>query len=123
MPHPPSLSLLCPLQEKLQTLFLAPPNPPPPPPPPTITTITTHRGLCSRVSNGDSDSKTTDVENCESVQCENVNSMADWKEVDRVCKVVDELFALDPNMEAILDECGSFLTMIGCPSGGTVPPR
>ncbi|GMQ01681.1 hypothetical protein CsSME_00048237 [Camellia sinensis var. sinensis] len=110
MSHPPPLSLLCPLQEKLQTFFLAPPNPPPspssppPPPPPTTTTITTHRGLCSRVSNGDSDSETTDVENCESVQCENVNSMADWKEVDRVCKVVDELFALDQNMEAVLDE-------------------
>ncbi|THG06651.1 hypothetical protein TEA_005274 [Camellia sinensis var. sinensis] len=118
MSHPPPLSLLCPLQEKLQTFFLAPPNPPPspssppPPPPPTTTTITTHRGLCSRVSNGDSDSETTDVENCESVQCENVNSMADWKEVDRVCKVVDELFALDQNMEAVLDECGLFLTMI-----------
>ncbi|KAL7228063.1 hypothetical protein ACSBR1_022856 [Camellia fascicularis] len=103
MPHPPPLSLLRPLQEKLQTLFLAPPNPPPPP------TITTNRGLCSRVSNGDSDSETADVENCEGVQCENINSMADWKEVDRVCKVVDELFALDRNMEAVLDECGVIL--------------
>ncbi|KAL7168748.1 hypothetical protein ACSBR2_033898 [Camellia fascicularis] len=105
MPHPPPLSLLRPLQEKLKTLFLAPPNPPPPPPP----TITTNRALCSRVSNGDSDSETADVENCEGVQCENVNSMADWKEVDRVCKVVDELLALDRNMEAVLDECGVVL--------------
>ncbi|XP_061342738.1 pentatricopeptide repeat-containing protein At3g62470, mitochondrial-like [Gastrolobium bilobum] len=33
-------------------------------------------------------------------------SCADPDEVDRVCKVIDELFALDRNMEAVLDECG-----------------
>uniref|UniRef100_A0A2P2PPZ4 Uncharacterized protein MANES_01G227300 n=1 Tax=Rhizophora mucronata TaxID=61149 RepID=A0A2P2PPZ4_RHIMU len=27
-------------------------------------------------------------------------------EVDRVCKLIDELFALDRNLEAVLDECG-----------------
>ncbi|RDX61930.1 Pentatricopeptide repeat-containing protein, mitochondrial, partial [Mucuna pruriens] len=32
-------------------------------------------------------------------------SCADPEEVDRVCKVIDELFALDRNMEAVLDEC------------------
>ncbi|EYU34840.1 hypothetical protein MIMGU_mgv1a020211mg, partial [Erythranthe guttata] len=31
---------------------------------------------------------------------------ADLKEVERVCKVIDEMFALDRNMEAVLDECG-----------------
>ncbi|GMH30851.1 hypothetical protein Nepgr_032694 [Nepenthes gracilis] len=35
---------------------------------------------------------------------------ADVKEVDRVCKVIEELFALDHNMEAVLDECGIHLT-------------
>ena len=34
-----------------------------------------------------------------------VNSGADPEEVSRVCKVIDELFALDRNMEAVLDEC------------------
>ncbi|KAK6937301.1 Pentatricopeptide repeat [Dillenia turbinata] len=35
-----------------------------------------------------------------------VKSSADPKEVDRVYKVIDELFALDRNMEAVLDQCG-----------------
>ncbi|KAF8006662.1 hypothetical protein BT93_K0847 [Corymbia citriodora subsp. variegata] len=35
---------------------------------------------------------------------------ADRGEVDRVCKVIDELFALDRNMEAVLDECGVILS-------------
>lgn len=35
-----------------------------------------------------------------------VKSAADPEEVERVCKVVHELFALDRNMEAVLDECG-----------------
>lgn len=35
-----------------------------------------------------------------------VSSSADPEEVVRVCKVIDELFALDRNMEAVLDECG-----------------
>lgn len=30
----------------------------------------------------------------------------DLKELESVCKVIDELFALDRNMEAVLDECG-----------------
>ncbi|KAF4363768.1 hypothetical protein F8388_000433 [Cannabis sativa] len=33
-----------------------------------------------------------------------VESSADPMEVDRVCKVIDELFELDRNMEAVLDE-------------------
>lgn len=37
---------------------------------------------------------------------ESVKSRADPNEVDRVCKVIDELFTLDRNMEAVLDESG-----------------
>lgn len=33
-------------------------------------------------------------------------STADPREIERVCKVIDELFSLDRNMEAVLDECG-----------------
>ncbi|KAK6941077.1 Pentatricopeptide repeat [Dillenia turbinata] len=35
-----------------------------------------------------------------------VKSSADPMEVDRVYKVIDELFALDRSMEAVLDQCG-----------------
>ena len=38
------------------------------------------------------------------------SSSADPKEVDRVCKVIDELFELDRNMEAVLDDCGICLS-------------
>ncbi|ONH94120.1 hypothetical protein PRUPE_8G271400 [Prunus persica] len=38
------------------------------------------------------------------------SSSGDPEEVDRVCKVIDELFALDRNMEAVLDECGIHLS-------------
>lgn len=31
---------------------------------------------------------------------------ADQEEVERVCEVIDETFAVDRNMEAVLDECG-----------------
>ncbi|KAL2934868.1 hypothetical protein RDABS01_017987 [Bienertia sinuspersici] len=37
-------------------------------------------------------------------------SSADPEEVGRVAKVIEELFALDRNMEAVLDECGINLT-------------
>ena len=37
---------------------------------------------------------------------ESGNQCADPVEVERVCKVIDELFALDRNMEVVLDECG-----------------
>ncbi|KAG9150322.1 hypothetical protein Leryth_017625 [Lithospermum erythrorhizon] len=37
-------------------------------------------------------------------------SKVDAEEVDRVCKLIDELFALDRNMEAVLDGCGVVLT-------------
>ncbi|XP_058766683.1 pentatricopeptide repeat-containing protein At3g62470, mitochondrial-like [Vicia villosa] len=40
----------------------------------------------------------------------NSGTFADPDEVERVCKVIDELFALDRNMEAVLDECGVMLS-------------
>lgn len=60
------------------------------------------RSFCecpNAVSDSENDSK-----------CERQQSKADPKEVDRVCKVIDELFALDRNMEAVLDGCGVNLT-------------
>ncbi|KAL2535240.1 Pentatricopeptide repeat-containing protein [Forsythia ovata] len=36
---------------------------------------------------------------------EYVKSKADEKEVERVCKLIDETFGVDRNMEAVLDEC------------------
>ncbi|XP_031288001.1 pentatricopeptide repeat-containing protein At3g62470, mitochondrial-like [Pistacia vera] len=51
-----------------------------------------------------------DVESDVNVESDNesvsVKCSVDPKEVDRVCKVIDQLFALDRNMEAVLDECG-----------------
>ncbi|KAM7528058.1 hypothetical protein LguiB_031468 [Lonicera macranthoides] len=67
------------------------------------------RAYC-RVADGDTGSdgelEGSHAEN----EFESVDSKADPKEVDRVCKVIDELFALDRNMEAVLDECGVDLT-------------
>ncbi|KAF3666998.1 Pentatricopeptide repeat-containing protein, mitochondrial [Capsicum annuum] len=61
------------------------------------------RGYCSCVDDNGELESDNDVE---SESDERVESKADPKEVDRVCKVVDELFSLDRNMEAVLDECG-----------------
>jgi pentatricopeptide repeat protein len=66
----------------------------------------------SSSSNDDTDSDAENDENDESDNCERENkgaivkSTADPAEVHKVCKVIDELFALDHNMEAVLDECG-----------------
>lgn len=76
------------------------------------TNFTTRRGFCV-VSNGCSDPDAdpgSDSENVEKIDGGNVESKADSKEVERVCKVIDELFALDRNMEAVLDSCGVNLT-------------
>ncbi|WOH05011.1 hypothetical protein DCAR_0624423 [Daucus carota subsp. sativus] len=63
------------------------------------------RGFCSLEGYEDpSDSE----EECESEKVE--KSEADLREVERVCKVIEELFALDRNMEAVLDECGITLS-------------
>ncbi|CAN4108573.1 unnamed protein product [Withania somnifera] len=61
------------------------------------------RGFCSYVDNDGELESDNDVE---SESDERVESKADPKEVDRVCKVIDELFSLDRNMEAVFDECG-----------------
>lgn len=66
----------------------------------------------SMVSGGDTDSDAeAEIECCDGGDRDGnegvfVNSAADPEEVERVCKVIDELFALDRNMEAVLDECG-----------------
>ncbi|CAK7348418.1 unnamed protein product [Dovyalis caffra] len=66
----------------------------------------------SSSNNDDADSDAENEENDESENCESdnksasVKSTADPAEVHKVCKVIDELFALDHNMEAVLDECG-----------------
>ncbi|XP_050237499.1 pentatricopeptide repeat-containing protein At3g62470, mitochondrial-like [Mercurialis annua] len=57
----------------------------------------------------DDDDNHEDDDKCESIG-EDVSSNADPVEVDRVCKVINELFALDRNMEAVLDECGIVLS-------------
>nr|GMD01577.1 pentatricopeptide repeat-containing protein At3g62470, mitochondrial-like [Ipomoea batatas] len=67
-----------------------------------------YREFCSGVDSGsESENHDEGESECES-GC--VESKADPREVDRVCKVIDELFSLDRNMEAILDECGINLT-------------
>ncbi|KAF3455089.1 hypothetical protein FNV43_RR05537 [Rhamnella rubrinervis] len=70
-----------------------------------------YRGF-SMVSGADSDSDAeTEAECCNGGERDGnegvlVNSAADLEEVERICKLIDELFALDRNMEAVLDECG-----------------
>lgn len=79
---------------------------------PVASNFRTRRGFCV-VSNGCSDFEAdseSDTENVEKIEAGNVESKADLKEVERVCKVIDELFALDRNMEAVLDSCGVNLT-------------
>ncbi|KAJ0693675.1 putative tetratricopeptide-like helical domain superfamily, pentacotripeptide-repeat region of PRORP [Helianthus annuus] len=60
------------------------------------------RGFCG-VANSDEDDEGDD-------EFVGVKSSADAKEVERVCNVIEELFALDRNMEAVLDDCGVSLT-------------
>lgn len=67
-------------------------------------------------SDSDGDRESDDEFEVEDVQQGNQGtefphkSSADPDEVTRVAKVIDELFALDRNMEAVLDECGIGLT-------------
>ncbi|XP_042477342.1 pentatricopeptide repeat-containing protein At5g14820, mitochondrial-like [Macadamia integrifolia] len=55
------------------------------------------------------DDDDSESENGES-QAECSKSVADPKEVERVCKVIQELFTSDRNMEAVLDQCGVSLS-------------
>lgn len=58
----------------------------------------------------DSDDEATDgSEGVENVDADS-RSGADPRKVENVCKVIDELFQLDRNMEAVLDECQINLT-------------
>ncbi|KAL5863023.1 hypothetical protein ACOSQ3_000537 [Xanthoceras sorbifolium] len=108
LPHPSSL---CPLQEilltKAKNFVLSSLNQSLPGKILNLNYVN-YREFCSvRCDYSDSDA---DVE-CDAksgTEIENVSakSSVDPKEVERVCKVIDELFALDRNMEAVLDECG-----------------
>ncbi|XVF69923.1 hypothetical protein PTKIN_Ptkin11bG0119700 [Pterospermum kingtungense] len=73
----------------------------------SISLDSSDRGFFS-VTDSDKDSGTeTDSDNAAG---DSFESRADPKEVERVCKVINELFSLDRNMEAVLDECGANLT-------------
>ncbi|PIM97139.1 hypothetical protein CDL12_30393 [Handroanthus impetiginosus] len=64
------------------------------------------RPFCKDVDSMRSDSEVeSDGEN-ESFVVDNAKFKTDQKELERVCKVIDETFAIDRNMEAVLDECG-----------------
>ncbi|GMY05236.1 pentatricopeptide repeat-containing protein At3g62470, mitochondrial-like [Fagus crenata] len=70
-----------------------------------------HRGFASVTDGGndsDADDESGDDDSGDGDCNEGVGlkSSADPNEVERVCKLIDELFALDRNMEAVLDECG-----------------
>ncbi|XP_052200631.1 pentatricopeptide repeat-containing protein At3g62470, mitochondrial-like [Diospyros lotus] len=114
VPHSSPLCIISLVQETLQTLAPIPcksrgffvvssgcldfpaPNP------------SSGRGFCA-ISDGNSDSDADvelDDENVGVCKRGNVETKSDPKDVDNVCKVIEELFALDRNMEAVLDECG-----------------
>ncbi|OVA02545.1 Pentatricopeptide repeat [Macleaya cordata] len=62
----------------------------------------------SRSSNVDSetDEEKEEIDDGGGSEGEGVKSTANPSEVERVCKVIDELFESDRNMEAVLDQCG-----------------
>ncbi|KAK4384424.1 Pentatricopeptide repeat-containing protein, mitochondrial [Sesamum angolense] len=98
LPYPSSLS---PLQERLPLvrrqdfiLCLKPKT--------SLCCFNKFRPFCKDVDSVRSDS---DGEN-ESFVVDDAEFETDQKEVGRVCKVIDETFAVDRNMEAVLDECG-----------------
>ncbi|GAA0162857.1 hypothetical protein LIER_18859 [Lithospermum erythrorhizon] len=67
------------------------------------------RGYCSVVKDGVDSDYEFEVGDDEG-KSKGAKSKVDAEEVDRVCKLIDELFALDRNMEAVLDGCGVVLT-------------
>ncbi|KAK2965250.1 hypothetical protein RJ640_020005, partial [Escallonia rubra] len=70
-------------------------------------------GFGYRSFSGVTDGENTESDN-ENVEGDNGSvgtSKADLEEVNRVCKVVEELFVLDRNMEAVLSGCGVNLTL------------
>ncbi|GAA0148938.1 hypothetical protein LIER_08244 [Lithospermum erythrorhizon] len=71
--------------------------------------LSKYRGYCSVVKDGvDSDDEFAVGD--DGGKSKGAKSKVDAEEVDRVCKLIDELFALDLNMEAVLDGCGVVLT-------------
>ncbi|GLU16765.1 hypothetical protein SLE2022_331800 [Rubroshorea leprosula] len=60
---------------------------------------------CDMESDSENGNESDDVNDGEENVVGSVKSGADPNEVERVCKVIDELFTLDRNMEAVLDEC------------------
>ncbi|KFK35424.1 hypothetical protein AALP_AA5G282800 [Arabis alpina] len=66
------------------------------------------RGFSSSSSNGSGDCESecnnSEEEEEDEIEASCVESSINPEEVERVCKVIDELFALDRNMEAVLDE-------------------
>ncbi|XP_022730811.1 pentatricopeptide repeat-containing protein At3g62470, mitochondrial-like [Durio zibethinus] len=93
LPHSSSLHL----QEKLLANSISLPG----------NVLDLNRRGFSSVTDGGTDSETdNESDNAADV----FKSTADLKEVERVCKVIDGLFGLDRNMEAVLDECGINLT-------------
>jgi pentatricopeptide repeat protein len=58
----------------------------------------------SNVSDGCDEEVESECDNDEETGVSCVESSTNPEEVERVCKVIDELFALDRNMEAVLDE-------------------
>ncbi|KAI3449995.1 hypothetical protein Pfo_006660 [Paulownia fortunei] len=102
LPHPSSFS---PLQKSLPlarqqnfVLCLKPET--------LLCCLNKFRPFCKDVDSMRSDSEfESDGEN-ESFVVDNAKFETDQKEVERVCKVIDETFAIDRNMEAVLDDCG-----------------
>lgn len=101
LPHPSSLS---PLQkrlplvpEKKSVVCLKPET--------LLYCLNKFRPFHKDVDSMRSDSEVeSDGEN-ESFVVDNAKFGTDQKEVERVCKVIDETFAIDRNMEAVLDDC------------------
>ncbi|KAL1216202.1 Pentatricopeptide repeat-containing protein [Cardamine amara subsp. amara] len=71
------------------------------------------RGFSSSTSDGSDEEIESECDNDDvgdeiGISC--VESSTNQREVERVCKVIDELFALDRNMEAVLDEMKVYLS-------------
>lgn len=94
----PHASSLCAIQESLQIRgqqnYLNPKK--------LSCSLSKFRFFCTDVDSVGSD---TDVES-EHLVDDNPKIEIDVEEVERVCRVINETFAVDRNMEAVLDECG-----------------
>ncbi|TXG63312.1 hypothetical protein EZV62_010306 [Acer yangbiense] len=107
----PHTSSLCPLQEilltKARNVAISSLNRSLPGKILNLNYVNYRRFSSVRCDNSDSDADVEcDDESETEIENASVKSSADPQEVERVCKVIDELFALDRNMEAVLDECG-----------------